>query len=102
MCVVNTAECLSQAENGQQQLHVAYGICSSEYSPLSLWEIHRQLLLNEQQLYAVGPHNAPHLTQLLNGAEVKCLSTPPIKTILSEAMKLQIAITTWYCIAVSG
>ena len=36
MCVVNTAECLSQAENGQQQLHVAYGICGSEYSPFSL------------------------------------------------------------------
>ena len=33
MCVVNTAECLSQAENGQQQLHVAYGICGGEYSP---------------------------------------------------------------------
>ena len=40
-------------------------------------------------VYAVGPHNTPHLTQLLNGAEVKCLSTPPIKTILSEATKLQ-------------
>ena len=39
MCVVNTAECLSQAENGRQQLHVAYGICGGEYSPfsLSLW-----------------------------------------------------------------
>ena len=24
MCVVNTAECLSQAENGRQQLHVHY------------------------------------------------------------------------------
>ena len=36
MCVVNTAECLSQAENGQQQLHVAYSICSGEYSPFSL------------------------------------------------------------------
>ena len=33
MCVVNTAECLSQAENGRQQLHVAYGICGGEYSP---------------------------------------------------------------------
>ena len=43
---------------------------------------------------AVGPHNTPHLTQLLNGAlkagaEVKCPSTLPIKTILSEATKLQ-------------
>ena len=43
---------------------------------------------------AVGPHNTPCLTQLLNealnaGAKVKCLSTTPIKTILSEAMKLQ-------------
>ena len=40
MCVVNTAECLFQAENGRQQLHVAYSICGSEYSPfsLSLWE----------------------------------------------------------------
>ena len=39
MCVVNTAECLSQAQNGRQQLHVAYSICGSEYSPfsLSLW-----------------------------------------------------------------
>ena len=39
MCVVNTAECLSQAENGQKRLHVAYSICGSEYSPfsLSLW-----------------------------------------------------------------
>ena len=33
MCVENTAECLSQAENGRQQLHVAYGICGGEYSP---------------------------------------------------------------------
>ena len=31
ICVrVNTAECLSQAENGGQQLHVAYGICGGE------------------------------------------------------------------------
>ena len=39
MCEVNTGECLSQAENGRQQLHVAYGICGGEYSPfsLSLW-----------------------------------------------------------------
>ena len=36
MRVVNTDECLSQAENGQQQLHVAYGICGGEYSPFSL------------------------------------------------------------------
>ena len=36
MCVVNTAECLPQAENGWQQLHVAYGICGGEYSPFSL------------------------------------------------------------------
>ena len=47
MCVVNTAECLSHAENGQQQLHVAYGICGGEYSPfsLSLWAQHIAELL---------------------------------------------------------
>ena len=53
MHVVNTPECLSQAENGQQQLHVAYGICGSEYSPfsLSLWYIyishHGHMALNK-------------------------------------------------------
>ena len=60
--------CSSQADKGRA------AVCMGKYTAA---------------VYAVGPHNTPHLTQLLNGAEVKCLSTPPIKTILSRAMKLQ-------------